>query len=253
MKKILLTILICLSFISKVNASTSSAYEYVLMDQATGRVLSSKNANSPRLIASITKIMTCLLAIESNKLNEVITVDESIKKAYGSGIYIEVGEEMTLRDMLYGLMLRSGNDAAVMIASYLAGTEEDFAVLMNNKAKEIGMKNTIFTNSSGLDNETTGNYSTAYDMALLTRYAMQYDEYQKIVGTKKHIVKTNYKTYSWTNKNKLLKYNFITGGKTGYTEKAKRTLVSTATINNMELIVVTIKDSDDWNTHLDLY
>ena len=253
MKKILLTILICLFFISKVNASTSSAYEYVLMDQTTGRVLSSKNANSPRLIASITKIMTCLLAIESNKLDEVITVDESIKKAYGSGIYIEVGEEMTLRDMLYGLMLRSGNDAAVMIASYLAGTEEDFAVLMNNKAKEIGMKNTVFTNSSGLDNDTTGNYSTAYDMALLTRYAMQYDEYQKIVGTKKHIVKTNYKTYSWTNKNKLLKYNFITGGKTGYTEKAKRTLVSTATIDDMNLIVVTIKDSDDWNTHLDLY
>lgn len=253
MKKILLTILICLSFIPKVNASTSSAYEYVLMDQTTGRILSSKNANSPRLIASITKIMTCLLAIESNKLDEIITVDESIKKAYGSGIYIEVGEEMTLRDMLYGLMLRSGNDAAVMIASYLAGTEEEFAVLMNNKAKEIGMKNTVFTNSSGLDNDTTGNYSTAYDMALLTRYAMQYEEYKKIVGTKKHVVKTNYKTYSWTNKNKLLKYNFITGGKTGYTEKAKRTLVSTATIDDINLIVVTIKDSDDWNTHLDLY
>lgn len=82
------------------------------MDQTTGRVLSSKNANSPRLIASITKIMTCLLAIESNKLDEIITVDESIKKAYGSGIYIEVGEEMTLRDMLYGLMLRSGNELA---------------------------------------------------------------------------------------------------------------------------------------------
>lgn len=253
MKKIILVLLIFISFISKVNASTSSATEYILMDQTTGRVLASKNANSPKLIASITKIMTCLLAIESNKLDEVITVDESIKRAYGSGIYIEVGEQMTLRDMLYGLMLRSGNDAAIMIATYIAGSEEKFAVLMNNKAKEIGMKNTIFTNSSGLDNDTAGNYSTAYDMALLTRYAMQYDEYQKIVGTKKHIVKTNYKTYSWTNKNKLLKYEFITGGKTGYTEKAQRTLVSTATIDNMNLIVVTIKDSDDWNTHLDLY
>ena len=140
-----------------------------------------------------------------------------------------------------------------MIASYIAGSEEEFVNLMNNKAKEIGMKNTIFTNSSGLDNDTAGNYSTAYDMALLTRYAMKYPEYQTIVGTKKHVVKTNYKTYSWTNKNKLLNYDFITGGKTGYTEKAKRTLVSTASIDNMDLIVVTIKDSDDWNTHLELY
>lgn len=253
MKKVLLFSLLFFIGINHTNASTTTAYSYVLMDQTTGRILVSKNANSPRLIASITKIMTCLLAIESNKLDEVIIIDETIKKAYGSGIYIEVGEQMTLRDMLYGLMLRSGNDAAIMIATYLAGSEEKFAILMNNKAKEIGMKNTLFTNSSGLDNDTTGNYSTAYDMALLTRYAMQYDEYQKIVGTKKHTVKTNYKTYLWNNKNKLLKYNFITGGKTGYTEKAKRTLVSTATINNMNLIVVTIKDNDDWNTHLDLY
>ena len=253
MKKILLTILICLSFISKVNASTSSAYEYVLMDQTTGRVLSSKNANLPRLIASITKIMTCLLAIESNKLDEVITVDESIKKAYGSGIYIEVGEKMTLRDMLYGLMLRSGNDAAVLIASDLAGTEEDFAVLMNNKAKEIGMKNTVFHNPSGLDNNTIGNTSTAYDMALLTSYAMQNKTYREIVKTKKYTAKTNLKTYIWHNKNKLLQYDYITGGKTGYTEKAKRTLVSTASKNNLNLVVVTIKDSDDWNTHKSLY
>lgn len=112
MKKILLILLISLSFIPKVEASTSSAYEYILMDQNTGRVLQSKNANSPRLIASITKIMTCLLAIESNKLDDIITVDEVIKKAYGSGIYIEVGEKMSLRDMLYGLMLRSGNELA---------------------------------------------------------------------------------------------------------------------------------------------
>ena len=112
MKKILLILIISLCFIPKVEASTSSAYEYILMDQNTGRVLQSKNANSPRLIASITKIMTCLLAIESNKLDDIITVDEVIKKAYGSGIYIEVGEKMSLRDMLYGLMLRSGNELA---------------------------------------------------------------------------------------------------------------------------------------------
>jgi len=124
---------------------------------------------------------------------------------------------------------------------------------MNAKAKELGMKNTTFVNSSGLDNTDSGNYSTAYDMALVTSYAMKNKDYRQIVGTKKHTVKTNYKTYIWYNKNKLLQYEYITGGKTGYTEKAKRTLVSTANIDKMNLVVVTLKDSDDWNTHLELY
>ena len=197
--------------------------------------------------------MTCLIAIESNKLDDIVVVDEIVKESYGSGIYIEVGEEITLKDLLYGLMLRSGNDAALMIAKYVAGDVESFVEMMNTKAKDIGMTNTIFVNPSGLDNTDSGNYSTAYDMAILTRYAMQYKEYKKIVGTKSHTVKTNKKTYVWKNKNKLLSEEYITGGKTGYTEKAKRTLVSTATNDNMDFIVVTIKDSDDWNTHKDLY
>lgn len=140
-----------------------------------------------------------------------------------------------------------------MIAKYVSGSIEEFVKKMNEKAKEIGMNNTTFTNPSGLDNDDNGNYSTAYDMALLTKYAMQYDEYKKIVGTKSYTLKTNKKTYIWKNKNKLLNYDYITGGKTGYTEKAKRTLVSTASKNNIDLIVVTIKDSDDWNTHKSLY
>lgn len=253
MKKVLLFLVLCLIFIPKVSCSTSSANSYILMDAETGRVLDSKKMNNRALIASITKIMTAVIAIESNKLDELIKVDDSILKAYGSGIYIQVGEEMLLKDMLYGLMMRSGNDAAVMIAAYVAGSEEAFVKLMNDKAKKIGMKNTTFVNSSGLDNTDSGNYSTAYDMALLTRYAMQYDEYREIVKTKEYTVKTNYKTYVWHNKNKLLNYDYITGGKTGYTEKAGRTLVSTASKDNMNLIVVTIRDSDDWNTHIELY
>ena len=201
----------------------------------------------------IMKIMTAVITIESNKLDELVKVDDSILKSYGSGIYIQVGEEMLLKDMLYGLMLRSGNDAAVMIATYVAGSEEAFVKLMNDKAKKIGMKNTTFVNSSGLDNTDSGNYSTAYDMALLTKYAMQYDEYREIVKTKEYTVKTNYKTYVWHNKNKLLNYDYVTGGKTGYTEKAGRTLVSSASKDDMNLIVVTIRDSDDWNTHIELY
>ena len=245
-----LSISIC---IPSVQASTSSAYEYVLMDMDSGRVLASKNMNSPRLIASITKIMTAILAIENKNINEIVKVDESISKSYGSGIYISIGEEIKLIDLLYGLMLRSGNDAAMMIASYISGSEEEFVKLMNSKAKEIGMKNTIFYNASGLDTEKIGNKSTAYDMALLTKYAMQNEIYRTIVKTKKHTVKTNLKTYVWHNKNKLLQYDYITGGKTGYTERAKRTLVSTASKDNMNLVVVTINDSDDWNTHKSLY
>ena len=253
MKKVLLFSLLFFIGTNITYASTSTAHSYVLMDQDTGRVIESKNKDTPMLIASITKIMTCILAIENGNIDELVKVDDSVLKSYGSGIYISVGEEIKLIDLLYGLMLRSGNDAAIMISTYISGSEEEFVKLMNQKAKEIGMKNTIFYNSSGLDNTTRGNLSTTYDMALLTKYAMQNDTYKEIVKTKKHTVKTNLKTYIWHNKNKLLSYDYITGGKTGYTEKAKRTLVSTASKNNINLIVVTIKDSDDWNTHKTLY
>lgn len=253
MKKVLLFIFFFFCSISVCSASVDTAQQYILMDATTGRVLAGKNYHTPMLIASITKIMTCLLAVESSKLDEVVVVDEVIQDAYGSGIYIEVGEEITLRDLLYGLMLRSGNDAALMVAKYVGGSVEEFVVQMNQKAKEIGMTNTIFVNPSGLDNSDSGNYSTAYDMALLTRYAMRYEEYRTIVKTKSYTVRTNKKTYVWKNKNKLLSEDYITGGKTGYTEKAKRTLVSTASSDHMDLIVVTIRDSDDWNTHKSLY
>ena len=253
MKKILLFLLCLFMFIPNISASTSTAYEYILMDMDSGRVIESKNMNTTRLIASITKIMTCILAIENANVEDIVKVDESVLKSYGSGIYISVGEEIKLIDLLYGLMLRSGNDAAIMISTYISGSEEEFAKLMNKKAKELGMKNTIFYNASGLDTTTIGNKSTAYDMAILTSYAMKNDIYKEIVKTKKHVVKTNLKTYVWHNKNKLLSYDYITGGKTGYTERAKRTLVSTASKDNMHLVVVTISDSDDWNTHKSLY
>ena len=253
MKKITLIIILLLININTCYASTSTAYEYILMDARTGRILAGKNYNTPALIASITKIMTCILAIESNKLDETVTVTDVIKDSYGSGIYIEVDEKIKLKDLLYGLMLRSGNDAALMISEYIGGSTEAFVELMNKKAKEIGMTKTKFVNPSGLDNSDSGNYSTAYDMALLTRYAMKNKYYREIVKTKTHTVKTNKKTYIWKNKNKLLSEEYITGGKTGYTEKAKRTLVSTASSDNIDLIVVTIRDSDDWNTHKSLY
>ncbi len=253
MKKILgLLIILLVITTTNVNASTSSASSYILMDQTTGRVLTGKDIHGKRLIASITKIMTATLAIESGKLDDVVVVDDAILDAYGSGIYIEVGEEITLRDLVYGLMLRSGNDAASMIAKYVGGNSEEFVNMMNNKATSIGMKNTTFYNPSGLPTPH-GNYSSVYDMGLLTRYAMKYEEYRNIVKTKEYKVTTNKKTYLWKNKNKLLRYDYITGGKTGYTEESGRTLVSSGSIDDMNLIVVTIRDSDDWNTHTSLY
>ena len=199
------------------------------------------------------KIMTAVIAIESGKLDEIVKVGEEIKPAYGSGIYIQIGEELTLRDLLYGLMLRSGNDAALAIANYVGGSVDNFVKLMNNKAIQLKMSNTTFNNPSGLD-EDKGNYSTAYDMALLTSYAVKLEDYKLITGTKKYTLKTNKNTYVWINKNKLLsKYKYTTGGKTGYTEIAKRTLVTTASKDNTNLVVVTLNDGNDWQDHINLF
>ena len=224
----------------------------VLMEEDTKRVLVSKNMNKKMLIASTTKIMTAVIAIESNKANKMVKVTDKILESYGSSIYLSIGEKMGLEDMIYGLMMQSGNDAALMIAEFLGG-EEEFVKKMNKKAKEIGMENTSFENPHGLD-EKTKNYSTAYDMALLMRYANSLPMFKKITGTKKKIVKTDEKTYVWSNKNKLLyTYKYTTGGKTGYTEKANRTLVTSASKDNMNLIVVTLNDGNDFQNHKELY
>lgn len=144
-------------------------------------------------------------------------------------------------------------DAAESIAKNVSGSTEEFVNLMNEKAKQLGMKNTTFNNPSGLDTPKS-NYSTAYDMALLTSYAMKNDLYKKITSTKKYTLKTNMNTYIWYNKNKLLNnYKYTTGGKTGFTEIAKRTLVTTASKNNLNLVVVTLNDGNDFIDHQNLY
>lgn len=232
-------------------AINTSARCAILMDMDTKRVLYSENINEQRSVASISKIMTAILAIESGKMDEIVTIGEEIDKSYGSGIYIQKGEKISLRDLVYGLMLRSGNDASYAIANYIAG--DNFVELMNKKAKEIGMLNTVFNNPNGLDEEA-GNYSTAYDMAILTSYATKLDEYNKIVGTKQHIVKTNKNTYVWINKHKLLfSIDYVTGGKTGFTRNAKRTLVTTASKDNLNLVVVTLDDGNDFYDHKNLF
>lgn len=254
MKKVMVVFLIIIVILpSSVFALTLSCHSCVLMDMDSGRIIYEKNKDDQRLIASITKIMTAIIAIEKGNLEDTIIVGEEVLEMYGSNIYIEIGEKIKLIDLLYGLMLRSGNDAAIVIATYIGGNEENFVKMMNEKAQNLGMKNTFFNNCHGLD-EKTQNKSTAYDMALLSSYAYSNPIYKRIIGTKKYSVITDKKTYAWTNRNKLLfSYKYATGGKTGYTPSAGRTLVTNASYRNLNLTAVTLNDGNEYISHEAMY
>jgi len=237
-------------------ANSVSARSAILMEQTTGRVLFEKDAHTKRRIASITKIMTAIIAIESGKMDETVTVSNRAVRTEGSSIYLKPNEKIKLEHLVYGLMLRSGNDSAVAIAEHVAGSLEGFVFLMNQKAAEIGMTNTEFANPHGLD-DAENHYSTAYDMALLMRYAMQNEKFREISGTKVYRAPNPSEKWDrvWRNKNKLLTnlYEYCTGGKTGYTKRAKRTLVTTASKKGLDLIAVTLNAPDDWNDHISMY
>ena len=244
MKKILLFSLFLFIGVNYCNASTTTASQYILMDQTTGRVIKGKNYNSPYLIASITKIMTCLLAIESNKIDDVIEVDDTILDSYGSGIYIEVGEQISIRDLLYGLMLRSGNDAALMIAKYVSNDVDSFVLKMNEKAKKLGMINTNYENPHGLDSEN--HYTSARDMAIVARELVKHKKILEYSSTYEEYLKKPDGTSTWmVNTNKLIRfYNGCDCGKTGYTNEAGHCLVASAIKNGMRLISVVISSPD---------
>ncbi|MBW3113377.1 D-alanyl-D-alanine carboxypeptidase [Bacillus sp. MCCB 382] len=242
---------------SRIQAAPSvSSQRAILMDQETGRILYEKDAHTKSRIASITKIMTAVLAVESGKMDQVVTVSQNAAGTEGSSLYLKAGEKIKLEDLVYGLMLRSGNDAAVAIAEFVGGSLDGFVYMMNEKATEIGMENTHFSNPHGLDDHED-HYSTAYDMAVLTRYSMKNDVYKEIAGTKVHTAPNPDEKWDrkWKNKNRLLTelYKFSTGGKTGYTKLAKRTLVSTATKDGEDLIAVTLNGPDDWNDHISMF
>jgi D-alanyl-D-alanine carboxypeptidase (penicillin-binding protein 5/6) len=221
-----------------------------LIDVTSGRVLYSKQGDQELRIASLTKIMTAIVAIEQGQLNSPVQVSKNAYAKEGSSIYLKLGEQMSLENMLYGLMLRSGNDAATAIAEHIGGSEEGFVYLMNAKANELGLKHTHFMNPHGLDAE--GHYSSANDLARLTAYAMHNSTFKEIVRTPvKRVPNPNEDwDYKWDNKNKMLRfYDGADGVKTGYTKKAFRCLVSSATRNGQQLVTVTINDGDDWNDH----
>lgn len=235
---------VCSCRFSAYAVSTDSAAA-ILMDAASGRVLYAQNIHEPMLIASTTKLLTALVAVElCDDLDCNIAVKAEWTGIEGSSMYLQAGEIVSMRELLYGLLLQSGNDAALAIACFIAGDEGAFADLMNEKAKTLGMVNSHFVNPSGLNHEQ--HYSTAYDMALLARACLENETVSEICATKSAV----FGTRTFYNHNKLLsRYEGCVGMKTGYTELAGRTLVSAAERNGQILICVTLNDRNDWKDH----
>ena len=224
-----------------------SAQKAILTDAQTGRVLYEKDADSRSLIASTTKIMTALVVCEQCNVLDRMRIPKEAVGIEGSSMYLKEGEVLTVQDLLYGLMLHSGNDAAVALAIYCGGTVEGFVQLMNDKAHRLGLTGTHFENPNGLD--APNHYSTARDLAALTAYAMDNPIFAQTVSTKSVRVGQR----SLTNHNKLLwRVDGADGVKTGYTKAAGRILVSSARRDGRRLICVTINDGNDWADHATL-
>ena len=227
-----------------------SARYACVIDALTGNVLFEKNAHERHSMASTTKIMTALVALENAELSDVVKVSNNAAGTEGSSIYLKSGEEITLEHLLYGLMLASGNDAAIAIAEHVGGSVPNFAKMMTDKAKSLGLKNTSFKNPNGLDAD--GHYTTAYDLAIITRAALENEKFKEIVSTKTKNISNGNESYMRTlsNHNKLLSlYNGCIGVKTGYTKKTGRCLVSAAERDGFRVIAVTLNAPDDWNDH----
>lgn len=245
----LLTVLCLYSvFPCRVLAISTSATSAILMDADSGRVLYEQNADANMLIASTTKILTALIAIEEGDLSELVSVSRNAAGTEGSAMYLKAGERLTLETLVYGLMLCSGNDAAVAIAEHVSGSCEKFAVRMNERAAELGMENSSFANPNGLDDKK--HYSTARDMARLACAAMENETLMRIASTRSITIGGR----TMSNHNKLLKLQEgCLGLKTGYTHAAGRTLVSCAEQNGQRLVAVTLQDGNDWADHQTLY
>ncbi|MGJ0846696.1 D-alanyl-D-alanine carboxypeptidase family protein [Tissierella praeacuta] len=246
---LILIIILSSSIVYGENLSLS-AESCILIDGQTGRILYEKDAHRKMPMASTTKIMTALVALDKGSLDDKVVIKKECVGIEGSSIYLKEGEIITLEDMLYGLMLRSGNDVAEAIALHISGSMDSFVSLMNEKAKSIGALNTNFVNPHGLHNDL--HYSTAYDLALITKTAFSYDEFANIVKSKSYMADRMENNYFY-NKNKTLwEYNGGDGVKTGYTTKSGRCLVSSASKNGMRLIAVSLRAGDWFNDNYKL-
>mgnify|MGYP003397828213 FL=1 len=224
--------------------SVEAASSYAVVDAETGRVLMGEAENTRHPIASLTKMWTALVAIEEGNLNDTVTISKKAVYSEGSSIYLQEGDQYKLEELLYGLMLRSGNDAATAIAEHVGGSVEGFVKLMNDKAVLHGLNGTTFANPSGLHHET--HLATAADTARMLQIAMKNETFRKIAST----VVYNGSRTSWHNKHKLLADNVgAVAGKTGYTKVAGRTLATYFERDEKAFVVVTINESNDWEMH----
>lgn len=232
-----------------VYASDISASSAIAIDMLSREVLYDKDAYTTHEMASTTKIMTCLIACESDKLYDTVVItDEMLAGTYGSLIYLKAGDSISLLDLVKGAMLASGNDAANAIAFFLGGSEKSFADIMNKRAKDIGMTDTTFVTASGLDEGD--HHSTAYDMAILSCVAMQNEMFAQICCLQSCSIKINDREQTVYNHNKLLSFDSdFVGVKTGFTDKAGRCLVSAYKYEGNIIIVVTLNAPNDWNDH----
>jgi D-alanyl-D-alanine carboxypeptidase (penicillin-binding protein 5/6) len=231
-----------------------SAQAYLLMDAQSGKVLAQSEMDTPLPIASTTKIMTALLTLEQENLDEYFVVDSEAIKVEGSSMGLMEGDQVSLRTLAYGMLLSSGNDAANAAAVRISGSVEAFSELMNQRAKEIGMKHTSFVTPSGLHDEE--HYASAYDMALLAREALQNPDFLEICSSKKAQIRFGNPPFDrWlSNHNRLLSYyDGCIGVKTGFTKAAGRCLVSAAERDGVRLICVTLNDPNDWMDHAALF
>ena len=229
-------------------APDCSASCAIVMDADTGAVLCEKQADKPCRIASTTKIMTAVVVLEHCAPEEEFVIPPEATNVEGSSIYLQPGEVLTIRELLYGMMLQSGNDAAIALALACSGSVEEFVVLMNLKAQALGMENSSFRNPNGLDDE--GHYASARDLARLTAYALENPTFREIVSTKRYSCGSR----CFVNHNKLLwSVEGAIGVKTGFTKAAGRILVSAAERDGRCLIVVTINDGNDWQDHKNYY
>lgn len=249
MKKLIFVLCMLFTFTIPAVAITNTDSSYIVMEATTNRILEGSNLHKQSLVASTAKIMTAITVIENYKLEEEVKVTKEDTLEVGSKVYLRENETLTRKDLLYALMLRSANDAASALSGH---NSKEFIKQMNDLAKKIGMKNSIFVNASGLD-EREYNLSTAYDMALLSSYASKNKFFVAIASAHQYSCSTKETTYSWKNKHKLVSSNddFL-WGKTGFTKKSRRILVSNYQKENKNIVIVTINDGDDWNHHRNL-
>lgn len=235
-------------------ASSDIFDNYIVMDIDSNRVFYERASDERKLPASTTKIMTLVVALENSNLSDVVKVGDEILTMDGSNIYLEVNENILMQDLMYGMILRSGNDASMVIAKHAGGNVSNFVKLMNEKAKILNLKNTEFNNPSGLD-DNEKNYSSVRDLSLIYSYGYSNKTFRKIVGSKSYSASSDKKSYYFNNRSKILSMdNRVTGAKTGYTPSAGRVLVSSASNDDLNVVVSSISKIDyGYKEHISFY